>query len=75
MTADAQVERSNRRSYGVWCLRRDLKDYVTPVEDDQVVIWVNGAGIACDRPTARLLAKRINQCLDATTRGRRRRTA
>lgn len=50
-----------------WSLRRDLKDYVLTTRDDEIMMWVNGRMIKCDRLTARLLAKRINQCLDGTT--------
>jgi hypothetical protein len=55
------------RSSSIWSLRRDLKDYVRTAPEDTVVIFVNDACIYCDRATARLLAKRISQCLDATT--------
>ena len=52
-----------------WSLRKDLKDYVYPGPTcEGFVIWFGGQRIVTDRATARLLAKRINQCLDATVK-------
>lgn len=51
----------------VWALRKDFKDYVCPVHEE-IVLRVGGQRIETDRATARLLAKRINQCLDATVK-------
>lgn len=62
-----------------WSLRRDLRECVHPAGD---LIAVTGPGtdsitvlisedrfqILMDRRTARLLALRLNQCLDGTTR-------
>ena len=56
----------SRASGTTWALRRDLKEYVTPAPDDLIEIYFRGTLLTMDRPTARLLAKRINQCLDAT---------
>ena len=51
----------------VWSLRKDHKDYVRSV-NDEILLWVDGQRIVTDRATARLLAKRINECLDATVK-------
>ena len=51
----------------VWSLRKGSTDYVGPV-GEEIVFWVGFRRIATDRATARLLAKRINQCLDATVK-------
>ena len=64
--------RLDRRPSTCWSLRRDLRDYVRTMPGDGIQIYVhdgNGRGqlIETDRRTARLLARRINQCLDATT--------
>jgi hypothetical protein len=56
-----------RRPSVIWSLRGDLRDLVCTEAGDQIGIRVNGGTIVCDRATARLLAKRIGQCLDATT--------
>jgi hypothetical protein len=56
------------RSRAIWSLRRDMKDIVSPLCDEQVGIWVDGQSIVTDRRTARLLAKRLNQMLDATVK-------
>ena len=49
-----------------WSLRRNHKDYVRTTSDG-LMIWVNGSTILLDRWTARLLARRINQCLEDTS--------
>lgn len=57
-----------------WCLRRDkLKPFVSTAPNDLIEIYngvVNGHEqlIELTRRDARLLAKRINQCLDATVK-------
>lgn len=55
-----------------WALRKDFRDFVmvSPYNEDAITIRLADADIwvAVDRPTARLLAKRINQCLDATVK-------
>lgn len=51
----------------VWCLRKGSTDYVRPV-GEEIVFWVGFRRITMDRATARLLAKRINECLDATVK-------
>jgi hypothetical protein len=55
----------------VWALRSDAKTYVRTNSPDSLFISVfensGQAGFIISRRDARLLAKRINQCLDATT--------
>lgn len=64
----------SRRPSVVWSFRKNLRDFVCTEADDQIGIRVDGQTLVCDRPTARLLAKRLNQRLDATTsRGMRER--
>ena len=58
----------NRAPSTTWCLRRDFRDSVRTVAGDLILIFVNDRWIEMDRATARLLAKRINQCLDATVK-------
>lgn len=55
----------------VWILRKDMKQYVVTGPDDTIVLCSENSDglittIVIDRSTARLFAKRINQCLDAT---------
>lgn len=66
---------SDDRAPGViWCLRPDLEPpYVRTADNDQIVILgPSDVGtpsiIRISRKDARLLAKRINQCLDATVK-------
>jgi hypothetical protein len=70
-----------KRPYVSWSLRRDLHEIVT-AQEESVYIFVLDASDCIsvtaheegyeirvsDRSSARLLAKRINQCLDGTTR-------
>jgi len=58
----------NRASGTIWPLRDGFTDYVRTLPSDQVRLYVNGLFIDLDRPTARLLAKRLNQCLDRTAK-------
>ena len=58
----------NRAPSQVWALRKDLVDYVRTMPNDRVRIVVRGEVLDMDRPTARLLARRIMQCLDETRR-------
>jgi hypothetical protein len=64
------MKRSQRRwarwSGTVWCLRRDFRDYVRTTETDGIMLYVGGQFVYTDRPTARLLARRLNECLDDT---------
>ncbi len=57
----------------VWCLKRDALDtFVRTAPDDRIVIAseheYEQQWIELSRSDARLLAKRINQCLDGTTK-------
>jgi hypothetical protein len=61
----------NRAPNTLWCLRGFDGPYVKTADDDRIEILVpdgNGYvnGLSFNRKDARLLAKRINQCLDAT---------
>ena len=56
------------RGNTAWSLRRDLKDYVTCWQEDSILVYVNQQPVVMSRATARLLAKRLNQCLDATVK-------
>lgn len=58
----------NRAPSSTWCLRRDMRDLVQTNQLDGISIYVDNTWIDMDRSTARLLAKRINQCLDATVK-------
>lgn len=49
----------------VWSLRADRQDYVRTTPDG-LFLYVNGTQVKLDRRTARLLARRIDQCLTAT---------
>lgn len=60
----------NRAPSQVWCLRREQFNPVVYTGDDDT-ICIQGDGdqyLDLSRTDARLLAKRINQCLDATAR-------
>lgn len=63
-------QKPNRAPGVAWVLRRDLRDYVRTLDDDRVLILAgeDRAILNLDRNTARLLAKRINECLDQTTK-------
>jgi hypothetical protein len=74
--------RSNRLPGVVWTLRRDFTQfpYVRTGEDDTIEIIFDPAlfdalpitnVLKYSRKDARLLAKRINECLDATTKGKK----
>ncbi len=61
---------TNRAPTRVWCLRRDqFEPMVYTIDGDKVCIEGEG-GVYLDlsRKDARLLAKRINQCLDGTVK-------
>ena len=54
---------------GTWALRKDFKDYVRlGPTSEEITLWVGGQCLETDRATTRLLAKRINECLDATVK-------
>lgn len=62
------TDRPNRAPSTIWTLRRDRNTpYVATAPDDRIV-FADGYGEALNmtRADARLLAKRINQCLDET---------
>ena len=55
----------------VWSLRRDFRDYVRTTAPDEiggagVMAHVHGATLVMSRMDARLLARRINDLLEAT---------
>jgi hypothetical protein len=62
------------RSAAIWSTRRDMTGcYVRCVEDDLIEIFVpvgNGIGhrVSMPRSEARMVARRINECLDATVK-------
>lgn len=61
----------NRRPGSLWCLRRDFTSgYVCTTDDDGIAIYLNGYSneMTMSRATARLLARRINECLNATVK-------
>lgn len=63
------------RPHSIWSLRRDMKDYVRSDGADLIEIHISGdpmSPLVVDRGTARLLAKRLDQCLDGTTLRKRR---
>lgn len=60
----------NRAPTLCWCLRRDQLYPITSTGVDDT-ICIQGVGdqyLELSRKDARLLAKRINQCLDATAK-------
>jgi hypothetical protein len=67
------MTRQRPHANSVWPTRRDLSGaYVKPL-GDRVQLWIperpgaeDGARLLLTRHEARLLAKRLNQCLDAT---------
>lgn len=59
----------NRAPGTIWCLRRDLTGpYVRTAELDKIALAFDDCVVYLSRADARLLAKRINQCLDATVK-------
>ena len=63
------------RPHSIWSLRRDMKSYVCSDGADLIKIHIDGdpmSPLVVDRKTARLLAKRLNDCLDGTMRAARR---
>ncbi len=66
----------NRAPNTLWSLRGFDSMYVKTADNDKIEILVPDGkgyadGLSISRKDARLLAKRINQCLDATRRGRK----
>lgn len=60
----------NRAPSQCWSLRRERMglDYVCTTNDDGIYMQVGPDGMLMSRADARLLAKRINQCLDGTAK-------
>lgn len=56
----------NRAPSTIWSLHRDFRNYVCTLSNDEIGIHYNGRDLWLSRKDARLLAKRINQCLDET---------
>ena len=57
----------------IWPTRRDLSGAYVRAYGEKIQMWVprhagaqDGTAFVIDRAEARLLAKRLNQCLDAT---------
>ena len=67
---------TNRAPATVWGvgIPPNMRAYVCTLDDDQILIavadqWRGGwDDIEVDRQTARMIARRINQCLDATAK-------
>lgn len=60
---------ANRAPGSIWSLRRDEITVVYTGDDDTICIQGEGDQyLDLSRTDARLLAKRINQCLDATVK-------
>jgi hypothetical protein len=70
---------TNRAPGSIWCLRRDFKPpYVQTADGDLIRLSFQDPNnehmnyfFELSRKDARLLAKRINQCLDTTTKGKK----
>jgi len=63
----------DRAPTSIWCLSiKDLDTFVLTAPDDKIVVAgvyeYEQQWIELSRSDARLLAKRINQCLDATVK-------
>lgn len=60
----------DRAPSSVWCLALDRMDTsVNTLPGDRILLTINGRiGGDLSRTDARLLAKRINECLDATVK-------
>lgn len=67
------MTRRRPHANSVWPTRRDLTGAYVTTNDDLIALFVpgspgseHGMTFRLDRQEARLLAKRLNQCLDAT---------
>lgn len=60
--------KANRAPSSVWTLRRDFRDWVRTLEGDIIQIHVQGQTMEMRRADARLLQRRIAECLEATSR-------
>lgn len=64
----------NRAPGTIWSVGwpKDLRAYVRTTDDDRIRIAVDVGGywsdLIVDRQTARMIARRINECLDATVK-------
>ena len=64
----------NRAPCSVWGIgAREMRAYVRTTDDDRIMIaredqMLGWDYIDVDRQTARMIARRINQCLDATVK-------
>lgn len=59
---------TNRAPGTCWALRKDFLQWVQTAPGDEIRVRTPGGTLYLDRATARLLAKRINECLDATVK-------
>lgn len=60
---------SNRAPGTIWPLRMEPSAYVRTTDDDRIeLVTYDGFRLVIDRADARLLARRINQCLDKTAK-------
>ena len=50
----------------VWALRPDLRSYVRTDSPNSLLIVIDKEGFTISRRDARLLARRLTQCLDET---------
>jgi hypothetical protein len=62
----------NRAPGTIWTLRKDLNPpWITTTDFDQIrLVFDQGVSVCLSRKDARLLAKRLNQCLDETAKKR-----
>jgi hypothetical protein len=54
----------------IWCIRKDSGAYLKK-DGSGILMILGGRNIFLTRRDARLLARRINQCLDETRKGGR----
>ena len=55
----------------IWALRFDCKSYVRTDSPNSLLIKIDQEAFTVSRQDARMLARRINQCLDETTSRKR----
>lgn len=70
------MTRRRPHANSIWPTRRDLSGCYVKPSDDSVELWIpdggyhegmrTGFAVLIARSEARLIAKRLNQCLDAT---------
>jgi len=68
------MTRRRPHANSIWPTRRDLTGAYVQAYGDRVALWIpagsgpeDGMRFLLGRQEARLIAKRLNQCLDATT--------